>query len=552
MLRAFISQMRLFQRAEDGSMMIFGLFIFVAMLIAGGMGVDFMRAERERAELQYALDRALLASASLSQRLEPEDVVRDYLIKANINAEDLEITATTSINSRRVSASAHNTVRSIFVNMLGITELDVHASGAAEERVQNVEVSLVLDVSGSMGNNDKMDNMKDAAVDFVDSMLAARDRDLVSITLIPYNMQVNAGPGILSQMSVTSEHTHSHCVDFKRDQFLTSRFEPGTRYQRTGHFDPFVTSIDHPNSSSDDDDRRLFMCPTEEFSEIVLVSQDVNELKNRINAMVAGGNTSIDIGVRWGAMFLDPSARSIITGASGDQAVEGVFHDRPAPFEDEETIKIIVVMTDGINTTQYTLDNEYDSGLSNVWRDPDSTILSIYDSRERDYFITNTYGNNYYDRNGNGRAMYGDLDDDGRMETNRGEYRKWSNEPYNPDRAIRMTWPEVWAMMGTRYNAYYNNYAMRSWSSDYYRWRDQVIDRIGGSTKDDRLRNACTAAKRNDIIIFAIGFEVTTQSAQVMQDCASSDAHFFRVEGIEIADAFNAIAQTVQRLKLTQ
>ena len=106
-------------------------------------------------------------------------------------------------------------------------------------------------------------------------------------------------------------------------------------------------------------------------------------------------------------------------------------------------------------------------------------------------------------------------------------------------------------MMGTRYNAYYNQYNMRRWASEYYDWRDGVTSRVNGSQKNTRMSDVCDAAKNNEIVVFTIGFEVTTSSAQVMQDCASSESHFYRVEGVEISDAFNAIAQTIQRLKLT-
>ena len=38
----------------------------------------------------------------------------------------------------------------------------------------------------------------------------------------------------------------------------------------------------------------------------------------------------------------------------------------------------------------------------------------------------------------------------------------------------------------------------------------------------------------------------------VMRDCASSPSHFFRVEGVEIEDAFEAIARQINQLRLTQ
>ncbi|MEP5760576.1 MAG: pilus assembly protein TadG-related protein [Litoreibacter sp.] len=525
-----------FSKAEDGgATLAFGLFTFVIMLAAGGMAVDFMLAERERAEIQYTLDRAILAGAALSQPLEPEDVVRDYFDKSGI--EDYELFVDTpeeanSLTSRRVEAAAASSRNNNFLKLVGINDLTLSAGGAAEERVQNVEISLVLDVSGSMGSSGKMANMQAAAKEFVNTVLTSQNADRVSINIVPYNMQVNAGEALLNEMNVTSEHDQSHCIDFTNNQFNSTAYDEFTTYQRTGHFDPYYTTIDHPASTSDDNDTRLFMCPSTERSEIVLLNQSITELENAIDDLEPGGNTSIDIGVRWGSMLLDPSMNSVLsqlTNGDGTASIDSVFAERPSGYSDDETIKILVVMTDGINTDQYTLSPDYASGVSNVWLADDDTIMSIEDDGfSPDYFLTRPYN------------------------TSRRNSSNTSSQPRNTTgNARQLSWPEVWSIMGVRYNAYYNQYVQNYQASDYYDWRDDVAIEVDGSTKDTRLSNACDAAKTNDVVVFSIGFEVTTSSAAVMENCASSESHFYRVEGVEISDAFNAIAQTIQRLKLT-
>ena len=67
-----------------------------------------------------------------------------------------------------------------------------------------------------------------------------------------------------------------------------------------------------------------------------------------------------------------------------------------------------------------------------------------------------------------------------------------------------------------------------------------------------RLNSVCSAAKNQEVIVFSIGFEVTDYSAGVMQNCASSANHFYRVEGLEIEYAFESIANQINQLKLTQ
>ncbi len=537
-----------FVREENGAMIIFGLFIFVIMLVAGGMAVDFMRYEHERANIQYTLDRSILAAAALQQPLQPEDVVEDYFSKSDVKDYNLNVTPDQGLNYRTVSATANTTMNTFFVNLLGIDTMKANAAGGAEERVQKVEISLVLDVSGSMGRNGKLANLKTAAKEFVDTLLTAQNEDLVSISIIPYNMQVNAGAAILNEMSVTSEHSYSNCVDFTETQFESTTLGSYTTYQRTGHFDPFYTnSSNHPNTTADDNSSRLFMCPTTSSSEIMLFSQDKTALKNKIDALTAGGNTSIDVGMRWGAGLLDPSANGIVSKVSG---VDPVFVDRPRPYTDDDAIKVIVVMTDGVNTTQYTLDDDYKDGPSNVWLDEESTWLSVLEWKgnsgnshggqfysNADFYISDMYT---WDNNGDG------ADDD-----------YWDDHPqnYNHDpnqsKAKRLSWPELWNMVSTRYNAYYHHYAQNWNSNDYWEWRNKVTDQVNQSEKNNRLDDTCDAAKSNAMVIFSIGFEISDSSANIMRNCATSESNFFRVEGTEISDAFNAIAKTIQRLKLT-
>ncbi|MEC9102176.1 MAG: hypothetical protein VX878_00040, partial [Pseudomonadota bacterium] len=65
------------------------------------------------------------------------------------------------------------------------------------------------------------------------------------------------------------------------------------------------------------------------------------------------------------------------------------------------------------------------------------------------------------------------------------------------------------------------------------------------------LQHICDAAKNNGILIYSIGFEISNTSAQAMEDCASSPSHFYRVEGVNISDAFSSIARQLVQLRLT-
>jgi hypothetical protein len=89
-------------------------------------------------------------------------------------------------------------------------------------------------------------------------------------------------------------------------------------------------------------------------------------------------------------------------------------------------------------------------------------------------------------------------------------------------------------------------------ADDYYDWDNEPYHASIASLKDQRLSRICQAARDAGIVIYTVGFEVTDHSAGVLEDCASSVGHFFRVEGLEISDAFTAIARQVRQVRLIE
>ncbi|MEE9427081.1 MAG: TadE/TadG family type IV pilus assembly protein, partial [Paracoccaceae bacterium] len=228
-----------FRRDEDGSLIIFSLFLLIMMLMISGMAVDLMRAETHRARLQSTLDRAVLAGASLQQTLNSEDVVRDYFDKAGLGAYLTDVAVIEDSTSKTVTASAQLTAGTYFMKLLGVDHLSAPAAGEAEESISDIEVSLVLDVSGSMGStsasgNTKMEDLIEAAQEFVYLMQCDPDAEkpydnvctvpanTVSISLIPYAEQVLVGEEMLQEFNITNEHTDSSCVDFNNSDFQSA------------------------------------------------------------------------------------------------------------------------------------------------------------------------------------------------------------------------------------------------------------------------------------------------------------------------------------------
>lgn len=210
---------RRFVREEDGMVTIFACFIILMMLMMGGLGVDLMRHEMERTRIQSLADRAVLAAADLDQTLDPEAIVRDYFEKSGMGSFVSDVDVDEGLNYRTVSVTAETSFPTTYIDILGVETLTVPAFSTAEEKVSKVEISMVLDISGSMGRNSKMDNLHDAAGVFIDTVLNPANADLISISVIPYTAQVNAGEDIFDELNVPQQHSYSYCVDFDDSDF---------------------------------------------------------------------------------------------------------------------------------------------------------------------------------------------------------------------------------------------------------------------------------------------------------------------------------------------
>ena len=145
-----------------------------------------MRYETTRTTLQNTLDRFTLAAASLPQKLDPEAVVRDYASKVGLTEYLTSVTVVNDPNYRNAKAKALADTQPFFLHLIGVEEFKAPGSFTAEQRVSNVEVMLVLDVSGSMAGT-KMTNLKSAASKFVETVLTSNTSNLISVAIVAYN-----------------------------------------------------------------------------------------------------------------------------------------------------------------------------------------------------------------------------------------------------------------------------------------------------------------------------------------------------------------------------
>jgi hypothetical protein len=271
--------------------------------------------------------------------------------------------------------------------------------------------------------------------------------------------------------------------------------------------------------------------------------EDGATLKARIDDLTADGNTSIDIGVKWGAALLDPSTRPAIDAMIDAGEIDAVFSGRPRDLDEPEVLKVLVVMTDGQNTTLFEMDDDYRSGPSDFWIDPDTGRLSFETIEE------GSSGCGWKWQSGWKWVCTEEEDEVVYYVPHNGD---WRSTPYGGSDAYRLDYADLWAETTVGYHAYMR-YLASGDPDDYYDWDNEPYHASIASLKDQRLSRICQAARDAGIVIYTVGFELPNDNAAlVLEDCASSPGHFFRVEGLEISDAFTAIARQVRQVRLIE
>ncbi|MHA6690666.1 TadE/TadG family type IV pilus assembly protein [Devosia sp. A449] len=427
---------------------------FLPILIIAGGATDIARHEAYRVQLQDGVDRAVLAAASLTQTRPVEATVADYLKTLPfIDAVTLKFTQVNAINRREVSVQASYEMATAFLPLIGINSISVNAGGTAVERRSKIELSLTLDLSGSMDGS-KYTTLKSAATTFVRTLLTPESSVYTTMSIVPYAGQVNVGQTMFAALGGKRLYTNSSCFNLTSANYASGLID-FTKRTQAPNFTRWNSTADKPKLNPN---LNASWCPSENTA-ITYLSNDVNALVARIAGLQMYDGTGSAIALNYGLMLLNPAAQPLVQTAIANGLVKAEFANRPAPYGDADTLKVLVLMTDGAITEQYT-----------------------------------------------------------------------AKDPSKSDRA-----PDNWVL-----------------------YRDPVSNVQETSTVTKTyLSRVCAEARAKGVVVFTIGFQLRDsvdselKMKQELRDCASSPSQYFDVAGLDIASAFQTIATSIQKIKLT-
>ncbi len=388
-----MTAMTKFLRDRRGNASIFYAFaVFPLVVLAGGV-VDYSSALKVKAGLQSGLDSAALAAAAMlkSSNVDLTEAqltakARQYL-EANLAQYDVENTSVqVTKNGTTLDVTAQTEMPTTFLRLIGIGEMHFKARSQTTYNFPPLEVALVLDNTGSMDfygngtdrcngrsfcrNKTRMFKLKAAARKFVTDLKAkvVDDPQSLKIGIVPYSTYVrlknsyqNANWLDTSKAQTCTSWSwtwswrqgwHQVCDQYGVDWNGYVGFRTNRNNEEDGSYS--LEKIPAINRDSAPYSQRLaqwgnYNLVPQNLARVMplkaLTEQGKTKLINRINAMQPDGGTYIPGGLIWGARMLSHQ----------EPLDEGMSYDDQG---DKKARKVIVLMTDGVNTCSQMSGNE--------------------------------------------------------------------------------------------------------------------------------------------------------------------------------------------------
>ena len=376
-----------FRRNDKGSVgVLFALTTFAVVSLVGG-AVDYGRAVTARDQMQNAVDASVLAAARVWQTeknvaLAEEKGLQYYANNKPYGVPSVVTSFSTDLVRNAMVMEAEATIAAPFLSMalgtgftvLARSEAMLAVGGGAET---NLEISMMLDVTGSM-SGDKIVDLQAAAKDLIDIVVWDDQSEYTSkVALVPFaNAVMLNSTSLADQVRGTSKSTYcrtsgSPCTGYGTGNSNWNWGRPAKYYRFTNNQGGTntwqlsswcVTERIGTNKNTDqapDTDANkvgpLYASTSAdscgdmnehggdlERNTIQPLSNDRTMLKRRIDKLSVNGSTAGQMGTAWAWYMLSPKWAYLWPEAS-----------RPKPYFTEKTQKIAILMTDGVYNTAH-------------------------------------------------------------------------------------------------------------------------------------------------------------------------------------------------------
>jgi Flp pilus assembly protein TadG len=312
----------------------------IALMASVGIAVDYTRLVSAKSQLSSALDSAILSTAQDISRgkIKVKDAkgrMMNFLIsnlderrypEAKVGLENVTVDSATGGLS--AEATVDITMAFPFLGNSPVNTVRVKSGAAYSER--KVEVAMVLDVTGSMGDqvvktgSSKIKDLK-AATNVAISAFLDNGNDNTRVAIVPYSTGVNSGSISSAVVDPRGNVPIDKCATERRGVHMFDDASPSVAK---------VTRADELYIANKD-----YVCPV---AAVQPLTRDKSVLTSLVGKLSPRGYTAGHIGIQWGQYLLSPNWKSLMTAQSA-----------PAAYAEPMTDKYLIVMTDGLFNTDF-------------------------------------------------------------------------------------------------------------------------------------------------------------------------------------------------------
>jgi Mg-chelatase subunit ChlD len=385
--------------------------VAVPVMAAVGMAVDYSRVNAARTAFQVSLDATALmlskdAATETSKALQTEATKTFNSLFSRPEVTDVNVTPLyTSAGGSKLTLNGTAVVHTNFLGVIGIDHVDIKSLSVSSWGNTRLRVALVLDNTGSMASDGKMDALKTASHNLLTQLQqAAVHPEDVYVSIVPFSKDVNFGSDNYAQSwlrwdlweevngscSNTSYSNRTSC------QSHSKVWTPATHNTWNGCVTDRDQNFDTTNSAAAVGSTQY---PTEQYSScsasLIPLTNDWTALNAKIDTMVPVGNTNQAIGLQVGWQTLTATPFTV-----------------PPVDPDYKYQTVIILLTDGLNTQdrwytsqssintrqQKTCNNIKEAGLTvytvqvNTGGDATSTLLQNCASDPGKFFLLTSAG----------------------------------------------------------------------------------------------------------------------------------------------------------------
>jgi len=329
---------------QNGTIAIVFSFLLLVFCILLGLSIDGGRAIMTRNEMADALDSATLAATRALMTGNPTDaeitdLATTYFEKNLSNRGEFGATHDPLVvvidrQTKTVTLRADGHMPTTFAAITSKKVVDLSVDSQATYSVNDIELGLVLDTTGSMsqpsngaGGKAKIDELKVAAAKMFDILLP--DKGTASDTRIgiaPFAAAINAG-----NFANVVSHGASN------DDCVVERI--GADAHDDADPLPNKEQLEVAGKINGKKSIGSYSCPN---GTVLPLTNDKVVLKAKVNGLGANGSTAGHLGTAWGWYLVSPNWNDVWAGAG-----------LAKPYGVKNNIKSIVLMTDGAYNTQY-------------------------------------------------------------------------------------------------------------------------------------------------------------------------------------------------------